>query len=498
MTQFSQQFIIPLWNFEESNELAFHINGNDYSYSQLFNVVEQVFEVIMKVPENLIGLYATDDIRTYASILALWFCGKTYIPLNPAQPKERHVEIVKIVKINYILSSDDSYEMDDVISVKTSSLQIEGYQRKNSISLIEVDDTTLAYIIFTSGSTGKPKGVQITRGNIVAFIDSMNHIGLEITSADRCLQPFDLTFDFSASSYLIPLTKGASIYTIPNKAVKFTSIVGLLDDYHLTVLQMVPSMIRNMLPYMDEIDISSVRYNILCGEALYVDTIKEWHKSNPEMVSYNMYGPTEDTVFCTYYTIDKNNVETIFHSNNIVSIGKTFKNNELCVLDENDKLVEDANVEGELCLCGAQLTPGYWKNDKENLEKFFELSGKLYYRSGDLCFYNEQKDLMYVSRRDSQVKINGFRVELGEIESLYKQISGKFAIVVPYTNKQGNTELAIVIEGSYYEYAEHKSFLASKLPKYELPSLWKFVRTLPLNTNGKIDRKKIVNSITIE
>lgn len=494
MVSFEEHFIAPVFDLKDSNTIAFCIADKMYTYKQLFDYVEQIYCEIESVENNLVGLYATDDIRTYASILALWLMGKTYVPLNPNQPKERHIEVMSSVHSLAILSADINYQTP-VAGIKvfyTNEFTHENYVRKDIMKVSEVSDDTLAYIIFTSGSTGKPKGVQLTRGNVAHFIDSMNHIGLDITSADRCLQPFDLTFDFSVSSYVIPLVKGASVYTVPNKAVKFTYIAGLLEEYNLTVLQMVPSMIRNLLPYLDEVELGSVRYNILCGEALTGKVIVPWHKANPKMVSYNMYGPTEDTVFCTCYLIDESNITTLKVANDIVSIGKTFLHNNLILLDENDHVINTPNVEGELCLCGNQLTPGYWENEKENSEKFLMVEGRRYYRSGDMCFYTEEANLMYVSRKDFQVKINGFRVELGEIENRYSAVSGgKYAVVMPFVNEQGNTELAIVIEGKEYDTKEHKAALASELPNYEVPSRWLFVRSIPLNQNGKVDRKKI-------
>lgn len=492
MSLFKNNFIDPLICNSESTDLAFHINNESISYAGLFSLVEQISENLPS--ENIVGLYAMDDVRTYASIIALWLSGKAYMPLNPNQPSERHMESIQSSGVRFVLSSDTNFDIgiESVSMIYTSGCKVDGYIRKNSISIDDTDDNELAYILFTSGSTGKPKGVPITRGNLAAFIDSMNNIGLDITSKDRCLQPFDLTFDFSVSSYVIPLVKGAGIYTIPNKATKFTYIAELLEEHHLTVLQMVPSMIRNLLPYMDEVDVSSVRYNILCGEALTGKVIKPWHEANPEMVSYNMYGPTEDTVFCTYYLVKKSNINNLLAANDIVSIGKTFKNNEVLLMDDNNKVITDANIEGELCLCGEQLTPGYWKNDKENAEKFFEKDGKRYYRSGDICYYAEDGNLMYVSRKDFQVKINGYRVELGEIENVYAEAAkGKYCVVLPYQNAKGNTELAIVVEGKEYDYKEHQNYMSGKLTKYMMPSKWLFVKSMPLNPNGKVDRKEI-------
>lgn len=491
---FYESFLKPVFSKKDSSDVAFCIRDKVYSYAQLFDAVEQIYDIVEKLPENIIGLYATDDIRTYASIIALWTCGKTYVPLNPNQPKDRHVEVVTSVGTHYILSADKKYDisLDGVIMLSTKDVVVSGYVRNDTMSIKQVDDSALAYIIFTSGSTGKPKGVQLTRGNVAAFINSMDNVGLDITSADKCLQPFDLTFDFSVSGYVIPLVKGASIYTIPQKAIKFSYIAGLLEDYHLTVLQMVPSMVRNMLPYMDELELESIRYNIFCGESLTGKVLKAWHEGNQNMVSYNMYGPTEDTVFCTYYKIDKSNIADPLSSNDIINIGKTFVNSGLLLLDDNDQIIKDKDIEGELCLCGSQLTPGYWMNEKENMAKFLDINGERYYRTGDLCYYGDDLNLMYVGRKDFQVKINGFRVELGEIENRYSEISGgRFAVVMPFVNEQDNTELAIIIEGKEYDFKDHKAQLANELPPYELPAKWLFLKSIPLNANGKVDRKAI-------
>ena len=492
---FIEVFLRPVLSRKNLQSTAFCINDKTYSYAQLYDVVEQIYSQVRTIPENLICLYATDDIRTYASILALWACGKTYIPLNPNQPKERHIEVARSVNTHYVLSADKKYDigLDNVTTISTGDTLTEEYKRNNNVCIDDIPDSALAYIIFTSGSTGKPKGVQLTRGNLAAFIDSMDKIGLDISDSDRCLQPFDLTFDFSVSGYVIPLVKGASIYTVPSKAIKFSYIAGLLEDYKLTVLQMVPSMVRNMLPYIEELYLNSVRYNIFCGEALTGKVISGWHNANPEMVSYNMYGPTEDTVFCTYYQIDNKNVNKPLANNDIVCIGKTFANSGLLLIDDNDQIISEKNKEGELCLCGNQLTPGYWDNPKENSARFLSINGVRYYRTGDLCFYGEDMNLMYLNRKDFQVKINGFRVELGEIENLYSEISnGRFSVVLPYSNSQGNTELAIVIEGGQYDYKDHKTSLAKHLPAYEIPNKWLFIQSIPLNTNGKVDRKRLM------
>ena len=211
------------------------------------------------------------------------------------------------------------------------------------------------------------------------------------------------------------------------------------------------------------------------------------------MVTYNMYGPTEDTVFCTYYLINKGNIDNLKLSkqSGAVSIGVDFKNNESRVIDENDQFIDENNILGELCLCSSQLSPGYWQRPDENNTKFFERDGKRWYKTGDLCYLAEDGNFMHEGRSDSQVKINGFRVELGEIENVFKRASGKFCVVLPYTNAQNNIELAIVIESREYDYSEHKAKLMEVLPSYEIPAKWVFAPKFPLNQNGKIDRRAL-------
>ena len=498
MINFNNTFLSPFLINKDSKRNALCICGKMYSYADFYDRVDYIITRVNKLPEQQIGLYATDDVLTYASIVGLWFCGKAYVPLNPNQPLERHMEVVNSVGIQHILTADSKYVANDSVQmIVTAGQDFEVYERKTDLTPVDTSDSELAYILFTSGSTGNPKGVQITRGNVAAFIDSINNIGLDVTAGDKCLQPFDLTFDFSVSSYLVPLVNGACMYTIPNKEVKFTYIAELLEDYHLTILQMVPSMIRNLLPYMDEVDTSSVRYNILCGEALFGNLIEDWHKSNPNMVTYNMYGPTENTVFCTYYLINKNNINELELSkqSGAVSIGIDFKNNESAIIDEQDQFITSNNELGELCLCSTQLSPGYWKNLDENNSRFFMHEGNRWYKTGDLCYRADNGNFMHEGRTDSQIKINGFRVELCEIENVYKQASNKFCAVLPYTNAQQNTELAIFIEGKEYDYKEHKEKLIETLPPYEIPTKWLFIEKMPLNQNGKIDRRTLKEKI---
>jgi amino acid adenylation domain-containing protein len=359
----------------------------------------------------------------------------------------------------------------------------------DSAEPVNEDLNRIAYILFTSGTTGVPKGVQITIGNLSAFIEAMIDLGHEIYNTDHVLQMFELTFDFSVVSYLLPSYGGACIYTIPEGEVKFNYALDLMEEHHLTVLFLVPSVITYLQMYFSDINESSVRLCSFCGEALTLDITNRWQKCIPDARIINFYGPTEDTVFCSYYDVNAQNQKNL---NDVISVGKAMKNGEMFILDENGQEAAP-NERGELCLAGPQLSPGYWENPEKNAESFFEHKGKRFYKTGDLCFMDADGDVMYVGRMDFQAKIQGFRVELSEIEHYATEFLGanNNSLCVAFINKIGNTEIGLAIEGKEFSTKDVIEYIKSKLPPYEVPTKILFFDNFPLNTNGKLDRKRI-------
>lgn len=197
---------------------AFVINRVEYTYNQLIQSIEsirQAIKTIVPVDEKNIGLIANDDIETYAAIIALLFEGKAYVPLSPDMPIERNQLVIDQAGIKWII---DSTQKPVFTSLNTISAKRLVKQTKLSEPLL-VQDGEAAYILFTSGTTGIPKGVPITRANLSGFTDAFWKIGVEINEKDRVLQMFELTFDLSVMSYLIPLLKGACCYTIPKDKI---------------------------------------------------------------------------------------------------------------------------------------------------------------------------------------------------------------------------------------------------------------------------------------
>ncbi|WP_298499416.1 AMP-binding protein, partial [uncultured Algibacter sp.] len=289
-------------------------------------------------------------------------------------------------------------------------------------------------------------------------------------------------------------------YTVSSYVIKYLSVFKLLQKYKLTVLKMVPSIIYYLRPYFPEINAPSVRYSIFGGEKLYKDVVSEWAKCVPNSVILNHYGPTEFTVCSHYYKIG----EGVKSDNGVVSIGKSFKNVTCLIIDSEGKVLTN-NIAGELCLSGEQLTSGYWKNKELNDASFFThktAAGefKRFYKTGDLCFKDKDGFYMYVGRKDFQVKIGGYRVELGEVEyHVRNHIDTKFknSIVLDVKNTKNNNELVLVVESFKFDTRNLMDYLQLKLADYMVPKKVFFLDNFPHNTNGKIDRNKLRNLINI-
>ncbi|MEP7254685.1 MAG: AMP-binding protein [Ferruginibacter sp.] len=485
--QVIEPFLVSAEEYAGSN--AFCINNIFYSYRQFVEKISAIRSEIEKLSKenSNVGLVANDDIETYAAIIALWLEGKCYVPVNPETPAERNRNVLTQAGVSIVIDSSGQPLFPELDVIRSKQLTF----KEINLSPVDTTDDTLAYIFFTSGTTGIPKGVPITRSNLAGFIKAFFSMGINMDATDKCLQMFELTFDLSVMSYLAPLLKGACVYTIPKDKIKFNYIAELFEEQHLTVALMVPSIIHYLRPYFDEIDCASMKYNLFCGEALPLDVTKEWAACLPNARVMNVYGPTEDTIFCTHYTYNRDGNNKA--SNGLLSIGKAMQETYTIIVNDNDQMVKPGE-KGQLCLGGVQLTPGYWKNEEKNKEAFFYTeyngTGTRFYKSGDLCLADEDGDIMYLGRVDSQVKVQGFRVELSEIEFFAKEYLKKTnAVAIAFTNKINNTEIGMVIESDEFDTKELINYMKTKMPVYMIPTQMQFEKSFPLNTNGKIDRK---------
>lgn len=477
---------------------AFCIEGAYYSYAQLDARVKAISAALrqdLKPGEKFAGVATDGGLDTYAALLACWAAGLGYVPLNTHHPPERNVGIAKAADLKTVLSAEPSPTIEAIRTALPEARAINLAEIDNesgeTFDFQDVPEEQFAYLLFTSGSTGQPKGVPIRHAQLNAFFRNITDPEqYDFRPEDRFLQMFDLSFDLSVFSTFAPLCVGACCFPLPEDGVSFLNISYLLEEYQLNVALMAPSVLHYLRKYFDEIRLPELRYSLFCGEALLQDVVDEWATCVPKAEIQNVYGPTEATIFCTKYiwTRARGAAES---ANGVVSIGKALPGMTLLIVGEGLEET-DAELPGQLALSGPQVTEGYWQNPEKTAAAFIEVLGETAYLTGDECVMRADGNFSFLGRMDQQVKIDGYRVELGEIEyHLRDALKDKNAVVFPQTQESGNVVLYACIESTILDELPLKAYLKEKLPPYMRPSKYCALPNFPLNANGKIDRKMI-------
>lgn len=463
---------------------AIHVEGRYFTYAELLCRASEIAgEIRSQCPENqpTIALYATDRFDTYAALWAIWACGKTVVPLLPQHPAERLQFILNASEASLILSTAPL----DFLSVPTLFLKPFSSTPDFSITLTPSDQP--AYLLFTSGSTGKPKGVPVLWRNVNAFTEKMVEDRLyAFSSQDRFLQMFDLTFDLAFFGINTAWSVGACLCVVPQQGIKSLNVIQNLEDQQITVALMPPSVLAFLQNYFDEIELPHLRYSLFCGEALIEHLLMGWRKCIPFAQIENVYGPTEATIFCSRYRWRAGASESL---NGIVSIGKPMDGMKFS-LEHPDEVTGI----GELILSGDQLTTHYHQNEAKTAEQFFVSDDILHYRTGDLVSVSESGNFLFHGRKDQQVKIDGYRVELGEIEHHLRTFcQTDQVVVVTQANSAGTVSLHAFLVGFTGDLKTLRRYLSEQLPPYMQPTSITPLDAFPLNDNGKIDRKRLAS-----
>ncbi|MCQ2561370.1 MAG: amino acid adenylation domain-containing protein [Clostridia bacterium] len=422
-------------------------------------------------------------------------CPYSFLEAN--QPKARIEKILQTLEPAVVIADEEGMESFKdieglpVVHALKDVLEAEICEETLKTRRMQALDTDPLYINFTSGSTGVPKGVAICHRSVIDFIpvfDETFGIGRSDVIANQA--PFD--FDVSVKDIYSGLYTGAKVQLIPRSyfSVPVNLMDYLTDKKVTTCIWAVSAMcfvsVMNGFEYKVPETINKICFS---GEVMPVKHLNKWKKYLPQAMFANVYGPTEITCNCTYYIIDRD-----FEKGDIIPAGKAFPNEKVFLLDEEDKLITNADEEGEICVAGTCLALGYYNNPEKTAEAFVQNPlnkawPELIYRTGDLAKYDENGDLIYTSRKDFQVKHMGHRIEMGEIENAAMDLETISRACCIYEHKRSKILLFCTGSCTKETLEEH---LTKVLPQFMHPNTTIFVDSMPMTKNGKIDRNALM------
>ncbi|OLL16865.1 non-ribosomal peptide synthetase [Rhodococcus sp. M8] len=443
-------------------------------------------------PEDRVALVARRSPELVVGMYAIATAGAAYVPLDPDQPAERNAYILDTAAPTCVVTvAADRFDVPGVPVVELDRVDLSGLPDA-PVTAAErrapLRAANTAYVIFTSGSTGRPKGVAVPHSAVVNQM-LWKRDAFDLGPDDAVLLKTVATFDLSVWEFWSALTSGARLVIATADGHRDPDyLLRLLRDERVTTLHAVPSMLSMLMTAAGGEVASSLRRVLAIGEALPAATAQQFRADNAAVL-FNLYGPTEAAVSVTVH-------ETDDADTTVVPIGVPEWNTRVHVLDARLRPVP-VGVAGELYLAGAQLARGYHGRPDLTADRFVAdpFGGGRMYRTGDIVHWNRGGELVYRDRADFQVKVRGYRIELGEIESVLRARAEvrDVAVLVRNDPHVGDRLVAYVVPagGAELDAAATKTALAQALPSYMVPSVFVVLEALPLNTNGKLDRRAL-------
>ena len=469
------------------------------------------FELLQKSKKIGSGITKNVDVREPVPILmekginaletffGIVYAGCFYVLLNPELPQTRLEKILEILDAKVLITDEQHEATAKEIAGNREILKIEKLQETeiDEVKLNKIRENALdvdpLYANFTSGSTGEPKGVVVSHRSVIDFINVFTK-QFNITGEDIIANQAPFDFDVSVKDIYSAIKTGATLLIVPRKLFSMpTKLLDYICDNNATTLIWAVSALCLITTFhgLDYRLPTSINKILFSGEIMPIKHIKEWIKHLPNVMYVNVYGPTEITCNCTYYVLDN---EKEYEK---IPMGVAFDNEQVFLLDEEDKIVVETMKNGEVCVKGTALALGYYNNNEQTSKCFVQnpLNNKyidLIYRTGDLAYLGEDGNFYFCGRKDFQIKHMGHRIELEEIEREIEKIEEIERACCIY-DEEKNKICAFYIGN--IEKSELHDKLKNALPIFMVPNVIRKIEEFPVTKNGKIDRKQLMKNL---
>ncbi len=508
---------------------ALEVGHRTYTYAELANLAARIAAAIGAhdgSTKPFAALLAHRSATAYSAVLGILQAGKGYVPLHPRFPIDRTIQMVEASAVDTVVVDEEGLRtLPDLLSRLDRPLTLvcptsqdgadlaerfTGHTFINAAHLPEPETASrprdrrsgeAAYLLFTSGSSGTPKGVAVSHRSVLSYL---SYVGsrYEVTEEDRFSQTFDLTFDLSVHDMFLAWGHGACLCTVPERATMAPA--KFIRDKRITMWFSVPSVVSFMqrMRLLKPGAFPSIRYSLFCGEPLLAASATAWQDAAPNSIVENLYGPTEATIAISHYRwLASGNHDASSGAksvNDIVPIGTIFTGQRGCIVDTERHPVRPG-VRGELYLSGSQVTSGYLNNPAKTEQQFARIEGDdaTWYRTGDLVCQDEVGCLHYVGRIDNQIQVRGHRVELAEVERALRHAGNESAVALGWPPFEGSAEAiyGVFLEDDALDPERILEFCRKTLPWYMVPTDIVFLPDIPLNANGKVDRRALAHRL---
>ena len=495
---FKENNILELFDIQVKNnpsKIAVVANSRALTYKELDDKSNMLAKYMMQNgihSEDIVGLMLHRSLETAVGLLAILKCGATYLPIDPEYPIDRINYMMENSGASFVLVNSKTYCLlpNTYCKIIIDLSNTEIYNFENSYDKPQIFPYSLAYLIYTSGSTGKPKGVKISHKNLYNFVKGMNKI-IKFNKHKTMVSVTTICFDIFGLELWCSLCFGLKLVIANEEEQNSPELLNKLClENGVNIIQTTPSRFSTIFEEKSNLDFMKNITEILVGGEPLNDKLLTTMKNESKAKIYNVYGPTETTIWST--SKDMTN-------ENIISVGKPIANTQIYILNPNKKLLP-INVPGELYIGGDGVSAGYMNRPDLTNKNFIDspfIKGNKIYNTNDLAYFTDSGEIVHLGRTDFQVKVRGYRVELGEIEeiiqknpniintcvSLKKEENGHEILVAYYTTKSQIDSNSI--ENSL------KASISDSLPNYMMPNFFVRLNKMPYTQNGKIDRKSL-------